>query len=298
MRKKLSKIITAICVFIGVVLYALFGYKGNTAVEPIPTINEPVQTEISIPMEQQQTTVTNVSDAFYNLQGLEKPARIQGRSERILNRKNYTASFNTKWNIPNWVAWDITKEELVEKYERTDYFDVDPEINPDRAVTYGDYSGSGYDRGHMCPAGDNRYDATAMEECFYMTNICPQDHELNKETWNDLEIACRRWARRYGKVYVVCGPIVYDADNAEVIGRRHKVVVPDAFFKVILIVNKQTPQAIGYIFQNNSSRKPWKAYSVDEVEEITGIDFFPTLPDEIENPLEANYNTNLWGWDN
>lgn len=297
MRKNLKKILTAICVFVGVLLYALFGYKPAT-VEPAPSINEPVQTEISIPLEQQQITEINVSDAFYNLQGLEIPARIQGRSERILNRKNYTASFNTKWNIPNWVAWDITKEELVEKYERTDYFDVDPEINPDRAVTYGDYSGSGYDRGHMCPAGDNRFDATAMEECFYMTNICPQDHELNKETWNDLEIACRRWARRYGKVYVVCGPIVEDANNAETIGRRHKVVVPDAFFKVILIVNKQTPQAIGYVFQNNDSRKPWKAYSIDEVEEITGIDFFPTLPDEIENPLEANYDTSLWVWGN
>lgn len=298
MRKKLSKIITAVCVFIGVVLYALFGYKGNTAVEPIPTINEPVQTEISIPVEEQQTTVTNVSDAFYNLQGLEKPARIQGRSERILERKNYTTSFNTKWNIPNWVAWDITKEELADNYNRSDFFVSDPDIAASRAVAYEDYSGSGYDRGHMCPAGDNHYDATAMDECFYMTNICPQDHELNKETWNDLEIACRRWARRYGKVYVVCGPIVYDADNAEVIGRRHKVVVPDAFFKVILVVNKQTPQAIGYIFQNNSSRKPWKAYSVDEVEEITGIDFFPTLPDEIENPLEANYDTSLWVWGN
>lgn len=297
MRKNLKKILTAICVFVGVLLYALFGYKPAT-VEPTPSINEPVQTEISIPLEQQPSTEISVSDAFYNLQGVEIPARIQGRPERILKRTNYTASFNTKWNIPNWVAWDITKEELVEKYERTDYFDVDPEINLDRAVTYGDYSGSGYDRGHMCPAGDNRYDATAMEECFYMTNICPQDHELNKETWNDLEIACRRWARRYGKVYVVCGPIVEDANNAETIGRRHKVVVPDAFFKVILVVNKQTPQAIGYVFQNNDSRKPWKAYSIDEVEEITGIDFFPTLPDEIENPLEANYDTSLWVWGN
>ena len=297
MRKNLKKIIIAICVFIGVVLYALFGYKP-AAVEPIPTINEPVQTEISIPLEQQQTIETNVSDVFYNLQGVEIPARIQGRSERILKRSNYTTSFNTKWNIPNWVAWDITKEELADKYNRSDFFVEDPDITSSKAVTYSDYSGSGYDRGHMCPAGDNHYDATAMDECFYMTNICPQDHELNKETWNDLEIACRRWARRYGKVYVVCGPIVYDADNAEVIGRRHKVVVPDAFFKVIMIVNKQTPQAIGYIFQNNSSKKPWKAYSVDEVEEITGIDFFPTLPDEIENPLEANYDTSLWVWGN
>ena len=74
--------------------------------------------------------------------------------------------------------------------------------------------------------------------------------------------------------------------------------MPDAFFKVIMVVNNDTPQAIGYIFQNNASRKPWKAYSIDEVEEHTGIDFFPSLPDEIENMVEANYNQNLWNWGN
>ena len=297
MRNKLSKIISAICVFIGAVLYALFGYSPAN-VEPTPTIDEPVQTEISIPVEQQQTIDAQASDAFYAIKELEIPARINQRSERIMNRTNYTVSFNTKWNIPNWVAWDITKEELADNYNRNDFFVSDPDIAPSRAVAYEDYSGSGYDRGHMCPAGDNHYDATAMDECFYMTNICPQDHELNKETWNDLEMACRRWARRYGKVYVVCGPIVEDADNAKTIGKRHKVVVPDAFFKVILVINQNTPQGIGYIFQNDSSRKPWKTYSIDEVEKITGIDFFPALPDEIENLVEATYDNKFWRWNN
>jgi len=294
MQKNLKKIISGICVLIGAVLYALFGYQP-VAEEPTPTINEPVQTEINIPVDQ-QTMQADASDAFYAMEGLEIPARIQGRSERLLQRTNYTVSYNMRMNIPNWVAWDIKREEVSEELQRNDTFVPDPEINASRAVTTEDYTGSGYDRGHMCPAGDNRYDATAMNECFYMTNICPQDHELNKETWNDLEMACRRWARRYGKVYVVCGPIVNDAENAKQIGRRHKVTVPDAFFKVIMIVNQQTPQAIGYIFQNNDARKPWKAYSVDEVEEITGIDFFPKLPDEIENLLEATYDESLWRW--
>ncbi|MBR2161096.1 MAG: DNA/RNA non-specific endonuclease, partial [Bacteroidaceae bacterium] len=199
MRNKLSKIISGICVLIGAVLYALFGYRP-TAVEPVPNINEPVQTEISIPVEQ-QTITAEASDAFYAQQGLEIPARIQQRSERIMQRTNYTVSFNTKWNIPNWVAWDITKEEVNnDRYQRNDFFVSDPDIAVTKAVAYEDYSGSGYDRGHMCPAGDNHFDATAMDECFYMTNICPQNHELNKESWNDLEMACRRWARHYGKV--------------------------------------------------------------------------------------------------
>ena len=87
MRNKLSKIVSGICVLIGAVLYALFGYRP-TAVEPVPTINEPVQTEISIPVEQ-QTITAEASDAFYAQQGLEIPARIQQRSERIMQRTNY-----------------------------------------------------------------------------------------------------------------------------------------------------------------------------------------------------------------
>lgn len=226
---------------------------------------------------------------------LEVPNGPADRPQQILKRKNYTLSFNSSWNLPNWVAWDITKEELEDLYQRSQNFTADPSLAKSLAVLTEDYAGSGYDRGHMCPAGDNHYDADAMDECFYMTNICPQDHKLNAGAWNNLEMACRRWARRYGRVYVACGPIV-DESNPKTIGRSHQVRVPAAFFKVILIMDAPAPIAIGYVFENSSSDHPYRACSVDEIEAITNIDFFPALPDDLEDEVEATFDESLWKW--
>ena len=105
------------------------------------------------------------------------------------------------------------------------------------------------DRGHMCPAGDNRWHWKAMQESFYMTNICPQNHNLNRGDWKELEDACRLWTKKEGKLYIVCGPVLY-RQNHRTIGRKHKVTVPEAFFKVILSTRNGHPKAIGFIFKN------------------------------------------------
>jgi endonuclease G len=125
-----------------------------------------------------------------------------------------------------------------------------------------------------------------MEESFYMSNICPQDHNLNTEDWNDLEMKSREWARRYGKVYIVCGPI-YKGIRNEFIG-KNRVKVPDAFFKVILINDTKKQAALGFLFENEAGERPLTDYlvSVDEIEKITGMDFFSALADDMENQLE------------
>ena len=99
-----------------------------------------------------------------------------------------------------------------------------------------DYYNSGYDRGHLCPAGDNKWNQKAMDECFLMTNMCPQTHALNAGIWNSIEQQCRTWAKKYGKVYIVCGPIFLNKQHRKL--GKNKVVVPDAFFKVILRTGK------------------------------------------------------------
>ncbi len=146
---------------------------------------------------------------------------------------------------------------------------------------------SGYDRGHMAPAADMKWSKQAMAESFYMSNICPQNPNLNRGDWNDLEEKSRQWAKKYGAVYIACGP-VYDHGKPKRIG-NNKVAVPDAFYKVILINDSKTPQAIGFLFPNKAGHKPLKKYivTVDSVEKRTGIDFFPALPDEVENRIEA-----------
>ena len=109
-----------------------------------------------------------------------------------------------------------------------------------------------------------------------------------------MELACRRWAKQHGSLYVVCGPVFYKKSRRKTIG-RNKVAVPDAFFKVVLC-NDGTPKAIGFIYKNTDGNRPMGDYvnTVDEVERITGFDFFPSLPDEVEKKVEAKCDLNEW----
>ena len=223
------------------------------------------------------------------------PAPLNGMPEKILVRRGYTVSYNLEHNLPNWVAWELTPDKLIERESRTDKFLPDPDLPEDVAVTTDDYKRSGWDRGHMCPAGDNRWHWRAMQESFYMTNICPQHHNLNRGDWKELEEACRDWAQREGRLFIVCGPVLYRQPH-KTIGREHRITVPEAFFKVVLCPDSNPPRAIGFLYKNTSGNHPLDSYvnSVDQVERITGIDFFPALPDEVEEKVEAEYDLNLW----
>ena len=230
-------------------------------------------------------------------EALLRPAPMKkGTPERILRRRGYITSYNSYTKLPNWVAWELNREKLVERESRTDKFLPDPDLSPAEAVTTDDYKRSGWDRGHMCPAGDNRWHWRAMQESFYMTNICPQNHNLNRGDWKELEEACRAWAQCEEGIYIVCGPVFYNQKH-RTIGRDHVVTVPEAFFKVVLCLGEPRPKAIGFIFKNASGNHPLDKYvnSVDEVERITGIDFFPALPDEVEREVEARRDPAQWG---
>ena len=223
----------------------------------------------------------------------ELPAFRKGSNEIILRRKAYTASYNPTTKIPNWVAWHLTSAHTSGSNQRRGIeFQEDPDVPSPRANTL-DYMQSGYDRGHMCPAGDNKWDALAMEQSFLLTNICPQNHNLNVGDWNGMEQQCRWWAKEYGDIYIVCGPILFNQKH-KTIG-KDKVVVPEAFFKVVLCL-KDTPKAIGFIYRNAQGGRPWGDYvnTVDQVERITGYDFFPLLPDDIETKVEGHADLNDW----
>ncbi|WP_440421227.1 DNA/RNA non-specific endonuclease [Prevotella merdae] len=226
-------------------------------------------------------------------ESIELPAPLTSVPEQILVRKGYTVSYNKDRRVPNWVAWHLTAAHLKGSVKRSDAsFHEDEEVPMPRAIDY-DYVRSGYDRGHMCPAGDNKWSAKAMDESFLFTNVCPQAPQLNRGDWNEMEQACRKWAKENGDIYIVCGPIFYKK-RAKTIG-KNKVAVPDAFFKVVLTM-KGKPKAIGFIYKNGDGNRPKGDYanSVDEVERITGIDFFPSLPDKIEKQVEAQCNPDDW----
>lgn len=210
---------------------------------------------------------------------------------QLMDRYAFIMSYNKETRCPNYVAWKLTDERLKPNVERTDFFVEDDKVDERYRVKHSDYSNSGYDRGHMCPAADNRFDIRAMEECFTMSNICPQNRTLNAGDWNDLEEKCRQLARKSDAVYVVCGPI-FTSENYKYIGKRkkHKIAVPDKYFKVVLVKNSGTFRSLGYVMDNDASSRDLSEYavSVDIVEELTGFDFFYNLPDSIENVVEGN----------
>lgn len=218
---------------------------------------------------------------------------LKDRKEQLLYRLAYTVSYNLDNKIPNWVAWKETKQYANGKLKRTssNAFREDEQVRKPRA-SLEDYKHSGWSRGHMYPAGDAKWSKTAMYESFLLTNICPQDQKLNAGDWEEIESLCRQWAKRYGEIYIVCGPIL--DKNFSTIG-KNKVAVPKAFFKVVLSMNPE-PKAIGFICENAPNNFEIQDYvlSVDEVERIIGIDFFPFLEDSIENKVEAQSNLKLW----
>lgn len=224
---------------------------------------------------------------------LEIPKVKRGLSDIRIRRKAYTVSYNKDTRLPNWVAWHLTRNHAKGQYDRNGRLFAEDKSVPLPRATDEDYNRSGYSRGHMCPSADNRWDDTAQEESFLYTNCCPQNYELNAGDWEDLESKCRYWAGVYGDVYIVCGPLLV-GDHHKTIG-QNKVVVPEKFFKVVLRLGRK-PAAIGFVYNNTSRSRAMVEYmkSIDEVEAITGFDFFSALEDDLENRLEAESDLREW----
>ena len=240
-----------------------------------------------------KTTASCSAEENTSISNLEIPKVLTNCNEQIIEHIAYTISYNHDWNLPNWVAYEITNEEVYGDVKRSNHFAPDPLVHGDPVVTY-DYTHSGYDRGHMAPAADMKWSEQAMRESFYMTNICPQNQNLNRGDWNDLEELARDWAKKYGNIYIACGPIVYN-ENV-IIGNNHRIVVPSAFYKVFLRKNNSSWTSIGFMFENEAGNKPLMTYmtSVDDIENIPGIDFFYNLPDSIEERIESDFQVNDW----
>lgn len=222
----------------------------------------------------------------------ELPDSNCARRQQIVGHYAYTVSFNPEWHIPNWVAYEMEACETDGDCGRKPTFRPDPKVVAGCA-SHKDYTKSGYDRGHMAPAADMRWSEQAMAESFYTSNICPQLHSLNAGDWKTLEEKCRGWARHYGSLYIACGPIV--ADGYKTIGPG-KVAVPEAFFKVIFRGENGSCHGIGFLFEHKPQRRPLAFYavSIDEIEKLTGLDFFYALPDSIENDMEQQCAPEQW----
>lgn len=231
-------------------------------------------------------------DHFNDFSTVGLPIISDTISSQILYRKAYVTSYNYDTHIPNWVVWHLTAEHVDGPIKRLkNAFHEDLDVDEPR-VNSSDYYKSGWTRGHMCPCGDNKWDSVAMYESFLYTNICPQSARNNTGLWNSIEISCRNWAKKNGDIYIVTGPILFQGQH-ETIGENH-VVVPEAFFKVILCLNG-TPKGIGFICRNtDSGRKDNYVNSISQVERITGYSFFPNLSDTAIIRAKEYANIDQW----
>lgn len=241
---------------------------------------------------------------------LEKPwcaAQNHAQDHELRNYEYYSICYRENYEQAEWSAYCLTSDHLVKNAGRSDDFRPDPQISTGSA-TLADYKGSGYDRGHLSPAADFAFDKTAMSETFYMSNMSPQAGSFNRGMWKDLESTVRDWAKKFGRVYVISGPVLEkEASEYETIG-ANKVSIPQYYYKVILAPlyedekDAATPEdaknicALAFIFPNKKCEGSFFDYavSIDDVEKRTGLDFFSQLDEETQDKVERSVILENW----
>lgn len=223
---------------------------------------------------------------------VDAPAAL---GETVVRRyTGYTAYYSPRHRVPRCTVYEFTRGELTGKASRDGVlFRDDPTVKD--CAWSSDYKGSGYTRGHMTPAGDMKWNQRALEETFYTTNICPQLKEMNEGAWGDLEKKVREWTRRDKALIVITGPVL--TDGMKTIGRKHRVAVPQRFFKVVLAHKVEPMRAIAFIYDHkpeDSAPLRRHAVSVDSIEALTGLDFFHRLPAPQQAALERDTNIDKW----
>ncbi|NJX14820.1 DNA/RNA non-specific endonuclease [Tamlana crocina] len=213
---------------------------------------------------------------------------------QVVHHDGYSLSYSETHEQAEWVAYELKKSHLSSTNHKRPYFEIDEAVKTG-AAHWRNYKNSGYDRGHLCPAGDRRYTKQAHDETFLTSNISPQEHQFNSGIWNTLEQKVRYWASKYDGVFVITGGVL--KEGLETIGEE-QVSVPKQFYKVLIDANNGNPKMIAFLMPHQDSKKPLYEFvvSVDSIEKLTGIDFFPQLDDTIENKLEASSSYKGWSF--
>ena len=214
--------------------------------------------------------------------------------DQVISHTAYTLKYSEQHEQASWVAYRLTSGHISGSIGRTNDFRVDYKVKTGSA-SLSDYKGSGYDRGHLAPAGDMKWSSTAMSESFYMSNMSPQKPGFNRGIWKKIEGNVRNWASDNGEIYVVTGPILTGSYSS--IG-SNQVSIPEYYYKVILDYKEPDLKGIGFILphQKSSSLIQSFAVTIDEVERRTGINFYYSLPDKIEEQVESNIDISKWSF--
>lgn len=270
-------------VLAGLAFWLFNQFGGKKTPEPIDT-KDPVE----LPAKPAQTASgENETDS-------QVPESILPSSTTgdIVRHTWFTLSYDEDNEQAEWVAYELSKERLNENWAaRPNTFRPDPAVRTESA-TPRDYSGSGYDKGHLCPAADMAFDEKAIDETFFMSNMSPQVPAFNMGIWRELEELTRDWARKFKRLYVVTGPVLLNTQYPQI--GFSKVSVPNAYYKVLLAPEQQ--RAIAFILPNELGDSPIMDYAcaIDKVEKVTGIDFFPNILKGMDEELEASLDKDAW----
>lgn len=215
-------------------------------------------------------------------------------TNQIIKHDYFTLSYSEKHEQAEWVAYELKKSYVKSAHFKRPYFIEDSKVKTGSA-DWRNYKKSGYDKGHLCPAGDMEFAINAYNDTFFTSNISPQRHDFNSGIWNRLEQKTRYWATKYDGVYVITGGIL--EPSLKTIGREN-VSVPNYFYKILLDNSNGRYKMIAFLVPSKKSDKPIYDFvvSVDQIEKMTGIDFFPKLNDKIENSLEKNSDYKSWSF--
>ncbi|MEO0058910.1 MAG: Nuclease [Bacteroidota bacterium] len=210
-------------------------------------------------------------------------------SNQIVKHEFYGLSYNETYEQADWVAYFLEGNKAGNKFERP-FFEQDKLVTTESA-DWRNYKKSGYDKGHLCPAGDMKFSKSAFDDTFLTSNISPQKHDFNEGVWNRMEQKTRYWADKYKGVYVVTAGVL--KTGLATIGTE-EVAVPEFFYKIVC--RKSDKKMIAFLVAHQDSDAPLYDFvvSVDEVEKQTGLDFFPGLEDSLENKLERSSSWKEW----
>ncbi|MCS7188246.1 MAG: DNA/RNA non-specific endonuclease [Bacteroidia bacterium] len=255
--------------------------QDSTPATPTPAQKEP----LSKPKEESLGLPSQLSLSF---------TFAESPNCEIVQHKYYALCYDEQNEQPRWTVHILEGEKLSKgRLRRTQDFRPDPMVKTGSA-NLEDYRHSGYDRGHLVPAGDFKWDSVGMSETFFLSNMSPQIHEFNAGIWEEVESIVRQWAKQKKRLVVYTGPIL--SNPIEYIGKS-RIAVPGAFYKAVYWIEaEKSPRAVAFLVPHApSKRRPLDfLVPVDSVEKLTGIDFFPRLPDSIEKEIERRVDKSFW----
>ncbi len=210
----------------------------------------------------------------------------------VINHNHFSLSYSERYEQAEWVAYTLKKSHLTYDDRKRPYFIEDPKVRT-KSADWHNYKGSGYDRGHLCPAGDRRFSEYAYNETFYTSNITPQNNDFNAGVWNRLEKQVRYWVKKHGTLHIVTGGIL---ENGLATIGDEDVAIPDYFYKIVSRGSIENPIVIAFLFPHEESTLPLQkfAVSIDELERLTEIDFFEKMTNSLESKFESEISINEW----